>query len=365
MESRIAAGFIREAVDNRVYEFSWPRNSVAVLPFRMQDTELMKLISKKVIEMQPITYFFPNYDHSRSREARRTIVHIQNGIGDIWAFSSVAKFLDHLPMQIHVTKKFHPLFDWYERRDVQLRDYYQSIATDYNATNRLTKYQYWRRLGLENATKQYGTGNWFEAHYKRLNIDTTPEGFDRPRLRTDRVWPQASHIDAQHSVLICHRSSCQMRSSKLEDFYWPVKNALPGYHVYVHASDLTDEDLQFCRRHRSITVIPPTDLQQLLLNAYDATIVVSTDSQALHFREGIGRPALGVFGAMTAASRCSGYLYTRAFDVRTGCPHQPCVIHENKKGEVCTNANPGDLVARCQSGPDFQQQLYQELKAMR
>lgn len=339
-------------------KLTWPANSIGVIPFYKDDLSLARLIMDKAITLQPIDYFFPNY--AEGDGAKRLLTHIGNGIGDIFAFSSLAWYLRDYPLQVHVAKRFHPVFDWFRRSDINLMDYYQPVGLGYNLATRLTKYKGLHRLAIENAAVEYHTGNWYEAHYKRIGLDKTPEGYDRPMLKNYRINRALTWLNDQ-SVLISHRASCQMRSSHLADFYIPAREAYPDYNIYVHEIDLTESDKEFANTV-DIEVIPKCSIPQFLLNLYDADMVISTDSSAIHFREGTERPAVGVFGAMLQRSRTSGYKFTHSFDVKTGCPFQPCVIHEKVQGQVCTNADPGDRVARCQSGEVFQEQLFNEIK---
>jgi ADP-heptose:LPS heptosyltransferase len=129
----------------------------------------------------------------------------------------------------------------------------------------------------------------------------------------------------------------------------------------VHEVDLTETDKRFIEQTGNIFILPQSDLHDYLVNLYDADMVVTTDTGGLHFREGVGRPALGVFGAMTTGSRTSGYRFTKSFNVKSTCEHQPCFIHERIKNQVCLNAKEGDRVAKCQTGKSFQKQLEQEL----
>ena len=339
----------------------WPAKSIGVIPFYKDDLSLAKLVLNRDIELQPIDYYFPDY--KEGSDARRLFTHIGNGIGDIFAFSSMAWYLRDYPLQVHVTKRFHPVFDWFKREDIHLMDYYQPIGLDYGLGSRLTKYRGLQRLAIENAAVEYHTGNWYEAHFKRIGLDQTPGGYGRPMLKNYRISNLASDIPfGSASILISHRASCQMRSSHLEDFYNPIRQLYQNHNIYVHEIDLTPTDKEFAKRNPSINILPKCSVSNYLLNLYDAGLVVSTDSSAIHFREGTERPAVGVFGAMLQSSRTSGYKFTHSFDVKTGCQFQPCVIHEKFSGQVCTNADEGDRVARCQSGKVFQEQLFNELK---
>jgi len=357
--ARLAAAYFPNRISNKAYGIDWPAHSVSLIPYSKQDEALMKLIDAKVINVLPIDNFFSDFHYNNG--GKKVFTHIGNGIGDIFAFSAVAQYLADYPLQVHVTKRFHPIFDWFKRSDIVLKEYFESIVNDFTPANRLIKYKHLHRIVIENAAVEAGTGNWFDAHFKRIGLETSPEGYDRPQLKTERISNQKSNL-VKKSILLCHKSSCQMRSSNIEDFYIPAIKAFPNHKIYVHESDLIESDYDYIKQSGiQIAVLPKCSISDFLLNVYDAGIVISTDSSALHFREGTERRAVGVYGAMLQDSRTRGYKFVKPFDVKTGCQYQPCVIHEKIKGEVCKNAEPGDRFARCQSGKLFQEQLYQEL----
>lgn len=55
--------------------------------------------------------------------------------------------------------------------------------------------------------------------------------------------------------------------------------------------------------------------------------VISVDTSAIHFREGIGLPAFGIYGAFTTESRTKYYTQTKSIDVANSCPISPCFTH--------------------------------------
>jgi hypothetical protein len=360
--SKLPAGYFNKQVSNDGYGITWPHRSVALIPYHKGDTKLMELIEQKIITVKPIGEYFTDFDINTSN-AGRLFTHIGSGIGDIIALSALTSYLSEYPIQVHAPRNKHVIFQWF-KNPVEVRDYFAPIAVDYCDKHgfRNRKYNKMHRLVIENAAIEAGGGNWFEAHFKRIGLDKTPKGFERPQLRTDRINNQPSlFTPVTANVLICHRASCQMRSSSLQDFYIPIRKALPDYDIYVHEVDLTDQDKRFIEKTGNIKILPASDLHDYLVNLYDAGMVVTTDTGALHFREGIERPALGVFGAMTTGSRTSGYRFTKSFNVKSTCEHQPCFIHELIKGQVCLNAKEGDRTAKCQSGKAFQNQLESEL----
>ncbi len=360
--SNLAAGYFRKTISNESYNIKWPERCVSLIPYQKSDTGLMDLIDKGHIEVRPIGYYFTDFNIGTST-AHSLFTHIGSGIGDILALSALTEYLtDSYNVNVHAPRNKHVIFDWFKTKPTNVKDYFEPIINDYfdKFGFKNGRVNFIERLVIENAAIEARELCWYDAHFKRIGMEAAPEGYNRPQLRTDRISEQPSLLTGK-SVLICHRASCQMRSSNLRDFYTPIRKLYPDHQLYVHEIDLTDSDKRFIEQVQDILILPKSDLHDYLINLYDADMVVTTDTGAIHFREGIEKPALGVFAAMTTGSRTSGYKFTRSFNVKSTCEHQPCFIHERIKGQVCLNAKEGDRVAKCQTGKAFQMQLELQL----
>ena len=349
---KIPAAYFTRPVGNKALQLNWPEKSVALIPYRKEDATLNDLIKKKIIDVKSIDEFFPVY----KGKGKQVFSIVGGGIGDVLAFSSIASYVD-LPLTVHTTRKYFPIFKWFKKA-VTLKSFYEPIALNYTRENRLIRYRNLERISTEFAAIEAGGKNWYKAFFNRIGIDEVPEGFGRPQLASERQ-SDSKPLLVKKSVLICHRSSCQMRSSTFRDFYDPIRKAYPKHTIYVHETDLTEDDAHSIPL--GVQVLFACSIEQYLLNLYDAAMVVTADSAAIHFREGVGKPALGVYGAMTVESRTHHYKFTKSFNVDSVCPFQPCFIHERIKGQVCTFAEPGDRIAKCQTGESFQGQLYNQL----
>jgi len=356
--SNLAAGYFRKTISNEAYGIKWPERCVSLIPYQKSDTGLIDLIDKGYIEVRPIGYYFTDFNIETST-AHSLFTHIGSGIGDILALSALTEYMQHYQIQVHAPRNKHVIFNWF-KTPVAVLDYFAPIVEQFTTKNRLQHYKYLHRLVIENAAIEARELCWYDAHFKRIGMTAAPEGYNRPQLRTDRISEQPSLLTGK-SVMICHRASCQMRSSNLKDFYTPIRKLYPDHQLYVHEVDLTDTDKRFIEQVQDILILPKSDLHDYLINLYDADMVVTTDTGAIHFREGIEKPALGVFAAMTTGSRTNGYKFTRSFNVKSTCEHQPCFIHERIKGQVCLNAKEGDRVAKCQTGNAFQMQMELQL----
>lgn len=342
------AGKIRGAV-NMIY----PAGSVSVLPLPPTAEERKQWLDMKTFTLHDINVVFQDYKNHPTAPVLFT--HLGGGIGDVLAFSAVAEHFKGRNLTAHCFPHHKILFQWFTNKDVRVKEIYHPICHDFTPQNRLTKYRSWARLRLEYAAIDAMDGNWFDAMFERLGM-TTPEGLDRPQL-----VERETRFDLSDYILICHRASCQIRSSSLEDFYIPIKEVYPDAKLTVMEHDLSPADREFAHKVR-LQVIPKTSLEDYMLMLQSFKMVISTDTGVLHFREGLKKPCLTAFGAITANSRAKGYKYTRSFDIASECPFQPCFKHQLSKEDYCPNHTVGEDTAKCQSGEKFRSQLLQELK---
>lgn len=333
----------------------YPEKSIALIPMPSDPKQKEEWLKQKAFTLYDITEVFT--DFTGRPDSNLIFTHLGGGIGDVLAFSAVAEYLRGRSLTVHCLPKHHILFKWYTNQNIHAKGMYEPIFENYTPANRLSRYSKFVRLRMEYAAIEGREVNWYDAMFARMGIPT-PDGLNRPQLR---VRPYHAKFE-KRSILIQHRASCQIRSSNMEDFYIPVREAYPTAPIYVYERDLTKEDIQFCKK-TSIRILPDVSIEDYLIDLQDFNLVVSTDSAATHFREGIGKPCLTAFGAMTADSRTRGYIHTRSFDVKTGCQFQPCFKHQMRIDDFCPARTPGENIAKCQTGTDFQAQLYTELKA--
>lgn len=335
----------------------YPANSISLIPLPADPKERLKWAQDKAFTLYDITQFFP--DFTARPNARLLFTHLGGGIGDVLAFSAVAEYLRGRTITAHCLPQHHVLFKWFTNHDIKLKGMYEPIFTDFTSANRITKYAQYARLRLEYAAIEAREVNWYDAMFARLGVPT-PVGLTRPQL----VERQEYTTQYTKSILIQHRASCQIRSSSLADFYEPVRRVYPKASICVFESDLTQADKAYAKTVK-ITVLPALRLEQYLFMLQRFALVVSTDSSAIHFREGLGKPCLSVYGAMTTESRTRDYIYTRSFNVQTGCQYQPCFKHQLSITDFCPAHTPGENTAKCQSGEAFREQLFTELSNYR
>lgn len=336
----------------------YPAKCAAVLPYQsIPKANIEEMLDKKVFSLYSLDSFFDRYQYGE--KATMLFTHIGGGIGDMIAFSAIPAFLSRYKIKVHTDTRFVPVFQWFTH-PILLAGWSDPIVKDFTAENRLVRYKYLRRLALEYSAIEGREKNWYEGFFQRIGISDVPDEYKRPHLNKTRPSITPTRL-RRGSVIICHRASCQMRSSTLEDFYIPVRAAYPRRPIYVNETDLTESDREYAGKNK-IHILPKSSIEQFLLDLFDADMVITTDSAAIHFREGIEKPCLCALAATTVESRTLYHLHTRSFNVRSDCPYEPCFIHELKKNMVCKNASEGDRVARCQTGESFREQLYENLK---
>jgi hypothetical protein len=319
---------------------------------------------KGMAQVKPMREWFDDFVYTDTK-SNKLFTHLGGGIGDILAISSLYSFLDEYQIKTFIVPKLFTVFDWFETSNFTLHDSFDVIFKDYTFAARRTNP--YKRIRLEFSAIESHDKDWYAGFFERIGIKQIDKGYCSPALRTIRITDKESHIDtSRKSLIISHRASCQMRSSRFEDFYKPIKKAYPDYDLYVHDTDLHETDKQYIATNKvKINIIPKCSISDYLLNLFDATMVVCTDTSAIHFREGIHKPCLAIFGAMTVESRTAHYKFTHSFNIQSNCKFQPCFIHELQKGMVCKLAKKGDYLAPCQTGDNFQEQLYTQLKSYR
>lgn len=331
----------------------FPAKCVAVLPLPPTIEERRQWMDSKIFSLHDINTIFTDY--KTNPKAQHLFTHLGGGIGDVLAFSAVAEYLKGRNLTAHCQPQHFPLLKWYTNQEVTPKGMYEPICLEFTPQNRLLRYNNWGRLRMEYAAIDAHDGNWFDAMFARMGIET-PAGLDRPQL----IY-RPSRFDMKDFILICHRSSCQIRSSSLEDFYIPVRAVYPKGKLCVNEFDLTPADREFASQVK-IQIIQKTTMEDFLLMMQSFKMVITTDSSATHLREGLKKPCLTAFGAIAAQSRTKGYKYTRSFNVASECPFQPCFKHQLNKDDHCPNWTEGEDTAKCQSGERFREQLLQELK---
>jgi hypothetical protein len=277
----------------------------------------------------------------------KTIIIRSGGIGDLIALSSIC---EQIPGKIlFLTNGYYkPVFDWYrDSKNIDVIDYSKPLFSEMTFTKLVNLYKTTRVAMFDGSIEEGNNENWFHVFYNSIGFDIKPE-LCRPHLKYFKQTTSNINI-YKPSILIQHRASANMRSTSFQVIYEALAEIVDDVNIYVHDSNCTDNDFLFIEglTDKRVSIIHSENIEGYLNDLFDANLTISVDSAAIHFREGIKKPAIGIYNSFTAESRCKYYKYTYSFDVKSPCPIQPCFLHQTKLNEVCSEAKEGSFVAPC------------------
>lgn len=274
------------------------------------------------------------------------------GIGDLIALTSIMDYFQEANVHFVTQRKYFDLFDWFTYKP-KLYDVAEAFIKDFNLSKTITKYSNWARFQAEGVIENGHGRNWFELFFSFINEINPDKELLRPQLRTERISNAESNIQAsstgQKSILVCNKASAMMRTCHASD----IVNALPGkvlldYDIFIYGDNLSPDDFNKLRKVQgNIIIIEKTDLKTFFLDCFDADMVISVDTGALHFREGINKPAIGLYNSFSTESRTKHYQFTKSFDIKWDCKLMPCFLHETPQTRYCKFGKQGMFAAPC------------------
>lgn len=227
------------------------------------------------------------------------------GIGDIIALSSLCGYANQTT--ILTQTKYKPL-----------KKYFDVPVTFKGFEEPLTVYSYPKGLHsfLQRTGMMYGDTdidngsreNWYEILSRSVNFEFDPE-YARPQLRS--LTNEVNDV----CIVVSQSSSLNRTASKTD----LDKLARKYFKNVIHADEMK------------------WSFEQYLHELDRARYVISVDTSAIHFREGIGKPALGLYGAFTTDSRTKYYKFTQSVNLKSSCDIQPCFLHDNKRCPKATD----------------------------
>lgn len=269
-------------------------------------------------------------------------IHRTGGIGDLIALSSVCNYLHENRFDVNfiTQERFKNVFDWF-KYPIKIINHTSPLPFKNDVKHNLNINRY-GLLEYEGEIEQ-NKQNWFELFYKSIDNNVNLEIFGRPDLNIDYANVFHSGIirnRTSDSVLLTLRASANIRSIDFEPVYMALKPIIKdNYDICVHVDNLTQKDIKFIQftNDKKVRILPKSNLNQFLFDVFDANILISTDTGALHFREGIQKEALGIYNAFSAECRTKYYKYVQTIDVKSNCKHQPCFLHVQKPDSPCLN----------------------------
>lgn len=271
------------------------------------------------------------------------------GIGDLIALSSIIDYFSDCNIHFITQGKYFAVFEWFVKKP-KLYPIDKPIFKNFKMSDKDYRYSNWARYQGEGLIENGHQRNWFELFFDFVGETEPDKEMLRPQLITERISSKLSNIGILKSrkptLLICNRSTIMMRTCHLFD----IINNLPDkvkekYTIFAYEDGLSLEDKK--QSMNDIVLIPKTDLATFLLDCYDADQVICVDTGALHFREGIDKPAIGLYNSFTVDSRAKHYVHTKSFDIKSDCDLQPCFIHEKPWLKFCPKGNKKMFAAPC------------------
>ena len=292
------------------------------------------------------------YDDRTADKCTNVLIICSGGIGDIIAYSSICKYLHEKGINIHFVtqEKYFDILKWFQI-PVYIIDINGAILNDFSITNRLGKYKTWRRVITEYIVQANNQFDWFEVIYAYSCVDKIDSKYLRPQLTKKRLTKKQSNIDKKvKTLLICNQSSCMMRNIEFDEIYQAIpENVKNNYYIYAYEDTISGTDTmnKFTGKYPDVHFIMAPTLSDFLNDLYDATDVITVDSAAVHFREGINKRCLALYNSFDKACRTSYYKYITAVNVKSECDKQPCFMHELKAGDLCEKVDVWQYSAPC------------------
>jgi hypothetical protein len=309
-------------------------------------------VSKKewfnIIESKDLLRYYDD----RTDKCNNVLLICGGGIGDIIAYSALCKYLYEKGINVHYAtqRKYFDVLKWF-KTPVRILDVNGVLFDDFSIQNRISKYKNWRRIKTEMIIPKNNHMDWFEVIFAYSCVDEIDVKYLRPQLISKRLTKTKSNIDKGiKSLIICNQSSCMMRNIEFNELYEAIpENVKKEYEIYAYINNLSDADKikQFKGDYDSVRFINAPTLSDFLNDLYDATDVITVDSAAVHFREGINKRCLALFNSFDKKIRTEHYKYIIAANVKSECEKQPCFKHELQKGDLCEKVKEWQYSAPC------------------
>lgn len=303
----------------------------------------------KIIESKNLLRF---YDDRIDKKCNNVLIICGGGIGDIIAYSALCKYLHEKGKNVHFAtqKKYFDILKWFQT-PVDILDVNGVLFSDFSMQNRIGKYSTWRRVITEYIVHANNQFDWFEVIYAYSGIDEIDSKYLRPQLSKKRLTKKQSNIDKKvKTLLICNQSSCMMRNIEFDEIYRAIpENVKKKYYIYAYEDNLSGTDTmnKFTGKYQDVHFILAPALSDFLNDLYNATDVITVDSAAVHFREGINKRCLALFNSFDKSCRTSYYKHITAVNVKSECDKQPCYKHELKAGDLCEKVDVWQYSAPC------------------
>lgn len=336
---RMKAILFKKAQVNDKTNIKYPANSMLVAPDKLAKELKQKYVDRgkaSVVEIQDINYYFPNFHKDRHR--RNPILFLRTGgIGDMLAFSSMFEQLKDHRTIFATLNVYKPCFQWYTTPPGTVREITQPLFEDLTFSRLRTHFGNLRYANYEGQVENFQRENWYKVFFEGIGLEWNPQ-LARPSMKKERIVPKHNHskVDVKKSMIVTHRASAAMRTMGIKETVGAIKRSkFHDWKLYFHEHSLTVEEREIVKEVDRAIIIPKGSMHQAMLDWFDAAFVLSADTGAIHFREGVEKPALGVYGAFHPNSRTSTYQHVRSAYFESLCSVQPCYLHESESIKTC------------------------------
>lgn len=274
-------------------------------------------------------------------------------IGDLLALGSPIHYIG-IPVKYITTPANAQALPWLKHKQIEVCDAQKPI---FNGPTPSLK-EFLTTIRRAHTTTEVEDGsprNWYEVYFEKLGHKVDSSWY-RPAMETARQSNAPSIIDsAVPSIMLCHKASSPNRTMAFKTMYDAVNTILgPDRNVkfYTHFKSLSKQDISDIVKDDDdrVNIIPNRTVGEYLLDLYDASMVITVDTAAIHFREGVERPAIGIYSSFKSEARTKFYKFTRSIDIQSDCPQQPCFTHGPAlTKDVCRMGTPSLTVAPCLS----------------
>jgi ADP-heptose:LPS heptosyltransferase len=293
-----------------------------------------------------------------SMKNKRILLIRGGGIGDIIALSPVVSYLQarHSPKEIVLLtdKRYSQVTDWYPD-PVRVQSYMEPVF-DYKlkfpGILYQREYQYISTEGFIDKSSE----NWIQLFFAILGQEFTGSGqedlknkYFRPELKQTRISDKISNIDPKRaSITIVCRGSSVLRAISFFEIWQGLravlKDRINDFNIYTHIENTTNEDRDYMLKlyklgYTNLNLVKCQEISDYLLDLFDSTLVISVDTSAIHFREGIHKSCIGLFNSVGTKARTGYYQYTNSYDIVSKCKLQPCYPNSVEGSEIC---KPGE-----------------------
>lgn len=353
-------------------------------------------VSEMVKSIEELDSVFPVLDLgqpiSELKKIKTLLIIRTGGIGDLLALSNVAKLANHIFRDVLKVPQFKVFFIT-DQKYAAVFKYFDQMVTPiyyfYDPVDKILKKN--NIYGTSGVRSIYFEGlieeredNWFDLQIERFNLkkfelrDKIDPKFLIKNPKLMDVHSSPNHYTKQFmtkfnledlekkfagytrdgikTILVHHRASAWIRSFNISDAvnslheYFTSKG-MDNYKIITFPRNYTKSDTTYFEELKvdntdlfnHIEQIKTENLHQFFYIISKADIVLSSDTAAFHFKEGIGGFAIGIYSSFPSRMRTRTYVNTHSYDIifpqcKFVCDKDTyigCVSHFKTPYEVC------------------------------